>query len=186
MSKSTILDPSTVRPFQTSSMDYHAALALAEQQKISVSQVQADHQAAEFVASGATPSLQKLNSQQAKLVAELAEVRSKQAEQALLAGQWETLLCTRDELKRRISNTEQELSDIIEEIDGRARFVRQCVGEPQSLHGGIGRYGALMQIVAGLKLAKVEVESVLPEIRADYASQLEKITAFAKANGINN
>ena len=185
MTKSTI-DPATACAFRAPGLDYHAALEIGQRNHQTVEHVQKSHAANVFIQSGATPAAAKLNAEKTRLQIALQKVEADQAEQSALIQAWDGLLFTRDDLKRRTQNTEAELSQITDEIDGRTRFVHDtCVGMPDAIHGGIGRYGNLMQIVAGLKLAKAEIESVLPELREAYAKQLEAITAFAKIHGID-
>ncbi len=186
MSKST-LNPETVQPFKTESMDYNIALKQAEREKSSVSAIMAEHQAKAFAVSGATQALVKLNTEEAKLQTSLDEIRAKQAEQAKLVGQWEVLLSQRDNVAKQIANATYDLEAIAEEIPGRLRYINEnCIGQTGAIHAHYASYSGLLGVVVGMERAQIEVTKWLETARSEYAETLQKIVDFAARHGVKS
>ena len=186
MTKSTTIDPQTATAFRTPGLPYEEALEIGQRNHQSVEHVQKAHAANMFVQNGSTPAAAKLNAEKSRLQNALQKVEADQAEQAALIQEWEGLLTARDTMKKRISNASAELEMISAEIPGRIAYVHQaCIGQPQAQHGHPIAYANLLGIVAGLERAQIEVTKWLESARVEYASQLEKVTAFAQQHHID-
>ena len=185
MSKSS-LDPATAVAFRTPGMSYESALETAQRTHQTVEHVQQAHAANVFIQNGSTPAAAKLNAEKSRLQNALQKVEADQADQSALIQEWEGLLKARDTMKMRISNASAELEMISAEIPGRIAYVHQaCIGQPQAQHGHPIAYANLLGIVAGLERAQIEVTKWLESARVEYASQLEKVTAFAQQHHID-
>ena len=187
MSKSHTLDPSTVVAFRTPGLSYEEALTIAQRDHLTVERVQNSHAAEMLIASGWSPATDKLTTERQKLEASLEAVASKEREQAHLAERWNLLLAERDDIAKRVQNTEQELQSLAEEIVGRERFINEgCIGFPQAMHGQIGRYSQLTGVVLGMKAAQAMVAELLPKLKQSHSDKLSEIGSFATQYGIKS